>query len=309
MGDLAALTRQALDEVAASGELGRVLYLYTNRVNFGKVRTDENALWSLAPHDISLALALAGERPSEVSARGQAFLQPGIEDVVFGYLQFPSGLVAHLHVSWLDPHKRRALTVVGTERMVVFDDTEVDRKVTLYEKTSIPKRFETWGEFQALQSGDIRIPRVPGDEPLRLEAQAFVNAIRTGEVPIAAGDEGLDVSFHNAEGHIGDTPYRERITFSPFGPVTYCCTLPFGPIGTSVCGVGAMATGGAVLAPIMRPMYQPPTTTAIAATGSSIACQPIWMTRPSDDSWDSWASVPPAGADSMSGVSSMGLDS
>lgn len=182
-----------VQELAASGELGRMLYLYTNRVNFGKVRTDENALWSLAPHDISLALALAGERPAEVSARGQAFLQPGIEDVVFGYLQFPSGLVAHLHVSWLDPHKRRMLTVVGTEGMAVFDDTEVDRKVTVYEKTAIPKRFETWGEFQALQSGDTYIPRISADEPLRVEAQAFVDAVRAGRVDVADGDEGLAV--------------------------------------------------------------------------------------------------------------------
>ncbi len=179
--------------LAEAGELGKVLYLYTNRVNFGKVRQDENALWSLAPHDISLALALAGERPVEVSARGQAFLQPGIEDVVFGYLQFASGLVAHMHVSWLDPHKRRMLTVVGTERMAVFDDTEVDRKVTIYDKTSLPARFETWGEYQALQSGDIRIPRLPAEEPLRVEAQAFVDAIRKGRVDVADGDEGLAV--------------------------------------------------------------------------------------------------------------------
>lgn len=184
---------QRLQEIADSGALGRVLYLYTNRLNFGKVRADENALWSLAPHDISLALALAGERPSEVSARGEAFLREGVEDVVFGYLHFPSGLVAHLHVSWLDPHKSRKLTVVGSEGMAVFDDTEAERKLTIYEKASSPSRFDSWGEFQALRTGDVKIPQVPNAEPLLQETTAFVEAIRAGHASVASGDEGLAV--------------------------------------------------------------------------------------------------------------------
>ena len=184
---------QQLHDITASGELGRMLYLYTNRVNFGKVRADENALWSLAPHDISLALAIAGERPEEVSARGEAFLREGVEDVVFGYLHFPSGLVAHLHVSWLDPHKSRKLTVVGSEGMAVFDDTEADRKLTVYEKASSPSRFDTWGEFQALRTGDVKIPQVPNAEPLIQETKAFVDAIVAGQATVASGDEGLAV--------------------------------------------------------------------------------------------------------------------
>jgi predicted dehydrogenase len=184
---------QQLHDITASGELGRMLYLYTNRLNFGKVRADENALWSLAPHDISLALAIAGERPEEVSARGEAFLREGVEDVVFGYLHFPSGLVAHLHVSWLDPHKSRKLTVVGSEGMAVFDDTEADRKMTVYEKASSPSRFDTWGEFQALRTGDVRIPQVPNAEPLVQETKAFVAAIREGRATVASGAEGLAV--------------------------------------------------------------------------------------------------------------------
>ena len=147
----------------------------------------------LAPHDISLALALAGERPEEVSARGEAFLRPGVEDVVFGYLHFPSGLVAHLHVSWLDPHKRRMLTVVGSEGMAVFDDTEADRKLTVYEKASSPSRFDTWGEFQALRTGDVLIPQVSNSEPLIQETKAFVAAVRRGSATVASGDEGLAV--------------------------------------------------------------------------------------------------------------------
>jgi len=184
---------QQLQATTESGALGRMLYLYTNRLNFGKVRADENALWSLAPHDISLALALAGERPEEVSARGEAFLRDGVEDVVFGYLHFPSGLVAHLHVSWLDPHKSRKLTVVGSEGMAVFDDTEADRKLTVYEKASSPSRFDTWGEFQALRTGDVKIPQVPNAEPLIQETKAFVDAIVAGKATVASGDEGLAV--------------------------------------------------------------------------------------------------------------------
>ena len=184
---------QQLQATTESGALGRMLYLYTNRLNFGKVRADENALWSLAPHDISLTLALAGERPEEVSARGEAFLREGVEDVVFGYLHFPSGLVAHLHVSWLDPHKSRKLTVVGSEGMAVFDDTEADRKLTVYEKASSPSRFDTWGEFQALRTGDVKIPQVPNAEPLIQETKAFVDAIVAGKATVASGDEGLAV--------------------------------------------------------------------------------------------------------------------
>ena len=184
---------QQLQATTESGALGRMLYLYTNRLNFGKVRADENALWSLAPHDISLALALAGERPEEVSARGEAFLREGVEDVVFGYLHFPSGLVAHLHVSWLDPHRSRTLTVVGSEGMAVCDDTEADRKLTVYEKASSPSRFDTWGEFQALRTGDVKIPQVPNAEPLIQETKAFVDAIVAGKATVASGDEGLAV--------------------------------------------------------------------------------------------------------------------
>jgi hypothetical protein len=109
-------------------------------------------------------------------------------DVVFGYLHFPSGLVAHLHVSWLDPHKSRKLTVVGSEGMAVFDDTEADRKLTVYEKASSPSRFDTWGEFQALRTGDVKIPQVPNAEPLIQETKAFVDAILAGKATVASGE-------------------------------------------------------------------------------------------------------------------------
>ena len=115
---------RAVKRLIDSGELGKLFYLYGNRQNLGKVRADENALWSLGAHDIAVLLDLVGERPTELQARGECYVRPGVEDVVFGYLKFPSGVVAHLHLSWLDPHKMRKLTVVGSDKMVVFDDME-----------------------------------------------------------------------------------------------------------------------------------------------------------------------------------------
>ncbi len=159
------------------GELGKdTYYLYGNRQNLGIVRADENALWSLGPHDISVMLWLVGERPSEVSATGESYLQPGVEDVVFGRIKFPSGIIGHLHLSWLDPHKMRKMTVIGSERMVVFDDMETERKVTVYDKGPIP-RTETYGEYIQVRSGDIHIPKIPATEPLRLVCERFVSAV------------------------------------------------------------------------------------------------------------------------------------
>ncbi len=138
---------RAVKQLLDDGELGRVLYLYANRLNLGKVRPDENALWSLGPHDISVINFLTGEEPEEVSARGECYLQKGVEDVVFGYIKFPSGMIGHLHVSWLDPHKTRKITVVGSDKMVVFDDMESDRKVTVYDKGAVVPRYESYGEY------------------------------------------------------------------------------------------------------------------------------------------------------------------
>ena len=184
-----------LKELVDDGSLGKVFYVYANRLNLGKVRTDENALWSFAPHDISVLNFLIGEEPEEVSARGECYLQDGVEDVVFGYIKYPSGVVGHLHVSWLDPHKSRKITVVGSEKMVVFDDMEVDRKVTIYDKgaTTTRTKFDTYGEFVTLHFGDIHIPRIGNEEPLRVEAQHFVDSIRNDTQPLSDGRDALNV--------------------------------------------------------------------------------------------------------------------
>lgn len=184
-----------LKELVDEGSLGRVFYVYANRLNLGKVRTDENALWSFGPHDISVLNYVIGEEPEEVSARGECYLQDGVEDVVFGYIKYPSGVVGHLHVSWLDPHKSRKITVVGSEKMVVFDDMEADRKVTIYDKgaTTTRTKFDSYGEFVTLHFGDIHIPRIGNEEPLRVEAQHFVDCIREDRRPLSDGRDALNV--------------------------------------------------------------------------------------------------------------------
>ena len=165
-----------LKQLIDDGELGDVLCVYGNRQNLGIVRTNENALWSLGVHDLSVILYLLDEEPEICVANGRDFLTEGVEDVVFCYLRFPSGKIAHMHLSWLDPHKMRRITVVGREKMVVFDDMELERKVTIYEKAPW-KRTDSYGEWQT-RSGDISIPKIPTDEPLKLECQEFLRLVR-----------------------------------------------------------------------------------------------------------------------------------
>jgi len=184
-----------LKEIVDSGELGDVLYVYGNRQNLGTFRTNENALWSLGVHDLSVLLHLIEEEPSEVRAHGNAFLTGGVEDVVFCYLNFPSGKMAHMHLSWLDPHKIRRITVVGNDRMAVFDDMERDRKITVY---------DNW----RTRTGDVYSPKVDATEPLRLECQHFLSLVRgdggdrhkaaRDAVPVVRALEQLQASLESA---------------------------------------------------------------------------------------------------------------
>jgi predicted dehydrogenase len=169
-----------LKEIVDSGELGDVLYVYGNRQNLGTFRTNENALWSLGVHDLSVLLFLIDEEPSEVRAHGNAFLSQGVEDVVFCYLRFPSGKMAHMHLSWLDPHKIRRITVVGNDRMAVFDDMERDRKITVY---------DNWRS----RTGDIYSPKVDATEPLRLECEHFLRLVAGEGDPQKAARDALPV--------------------------------------------------------------------------------------------------------------------
>ena len=183
---------QRLKELSDSGELGdEIYYIYGNRLNLGKVRADENALWSLGAHDVSVLLYLADEEPHEVVARGESYVREGVEDVVFCFLRFPSGLSAHLHLSWLDPHKERRFTIVGSKRMATFDDMALEGKLTIYDK-GVDETSRGYGEY-ITRSGDIFSPRIPNLEPLRVECEHFVRCVRTGERPRSDGESGLRV--------------------------------------------------------------------------------------------------------------------
>ncbi len=177
-----------------SGALGDVYYLYSTRVNLGRVQSDINALWSIAPHDISIYLYLLDQMPTMVSARGARYLHGEVEDVVFLILSFPNGVLAHTQVSWLDPSKVRHLTLVGSQKMVVYDDLADEGKVKIYDKGVSRFTDAQYGEYQyRLHAGDIVIPKLPLAEPLRAECDDFIQAIQTGKKPVADGANGLQV--------------------------------------------------------------------------------------------------------------------
>lgn len=183
-----------IKDLLDSGELGDLYYLYSTRVNLGRVQTDINALWSIAPHDVSIMLHLVGRLPAQVTARGQSFLNGTVEDVVFVTLEFASGALGHVHASWLDPSKTRQLTVVGSRKMVVYDDVAAEGKVKIYDKGVYRKGEAGYGEFQyKVHSGDIMMPRLEMTEPLRLECQHFVDCVRSGSQPLTDGFNGLRV--------------------------------------------------------------------------------------------------------------------
>jgi predicted dehydrogenase len=182
-----------LKQMMDGGELGEVYYLYASRLNLGQVRRSENAMWSLAPHDISVALYLLGEEPVAVAAQGLTYLQPGIPDTVFLTLRFASGRAAHIHVSWLDPHKVRRITVVGSQKMAVFDDVDSTEKLRIYDKGVQRPAYDSYGDSLSLRFGDISIPRIDMREPLRLECQHFIDCILNGQTPLSDGRNGVQV--------------------------------------------------------------------------------------------------------------------
>ncbi|HEU5318239.1 MAG TPA: Gfo/Idh/MocA family oxidoreductase [Chloroflexota bacterium] len=196
-------------ERVGSGELGEVLYLYSRRLNLGQIRQDVNVVWNLAPHDISIMLYLTGQRPVRVSCHGQSYLQKGVEDVAVLVLEFDktsSGArrSAHVHVSWLDPNKVREVVVVGSKKMVVYDDVDADHMIRVYDKgfdrrpaqegTDPRERLETFGEFKLWQRwGDLTVPKLRVSEPLRNEMTHFVRCVETGERPLTDAANGLEV--------------------------------------------------------------------------------------------------------------------
>jgi len=185
---------ERLRTLVQGGDLGRVYYLYGLRVNLGQVRADENALWSFGPHDVSVALYLLNEAPVTVAAHGKSYLQPGVEDVVFLTMEFASGVLAHVQLSWLDPHKERKLTVVGARKMVVFDDMEAREKLRIYDKgVDRPPEYGSYGEALSVREGDIFIPKIPNVEPLAAELGHFVRVARGAEPPRSSAEDGVRV--------------------------------------------------------------------------------------------------------------------
>ncbi|MDP8212479.1 MAG: Gfo/Idh/MocA family oxidoreductase [Candidatus Zapsychrus exili] len=191
---------QELKRQIEKGTVGKPYYFYSRRLNFGIVRKDINVLWNLAPHDISILLYLIGSMPTMVSARGYDFIQKGIEDISFVVMHFPGDIVAHIQVSWLDPSKVRKMTVVGSEKMIIYDDM-ADSKIQIYDK-GIKKQnisdslgpFDDFGKYQLIKSaGDVTFPKIDFVEPLKEECNHFVDCINNNKEPLTNGEDGLKV--------------------------------------------------------------------------------------------------------------------
>jgi predicted dehydrogenase len=183
-----------LREIIASGELGEIHYIHTQRLNLGTVRDDENALWSFAPHDVSSILYMLGRDPTDVSARGQCCIRPGIEDVVFMSMSFAGAIMAHVHVSWLEPDKVRRMTIVGSRRMAVFDDLDPREKLRIYDKgAKLAMDYDNFAEYVGLRFGDINVPYIKASEPLQAECQHFIDCVHTRRQPLSDGHDGLRV--------------------------------------------------------------------------------------------------------------------
>jgi predicted dehydrogenase len=180
---------RCIADMIRADDFGDVYYMYTQRINLGVVRSNENAWWSLAPHDISVICRLYDAAPVEVAAQGQSYLQNGIEDVVFATLKFGDGKLGHIHVSWLDPHKVRKITIIGTRRMVTFDDMSTNEKVWVYDKGAEARGFTD----VTLRVGDIVIPKIPGGEPLSIECRHFVDGVLDGTPILTDGHDGARV--------------------------------------------------------------------------------------------------------------------
>jgi predicted dehydrogenase len=182
---------ETLEAYVRSGELGDLIYMYSNRLNLGKLSEDENALWDLGAHDLSVILRVADEEPLEASTHGRWGVKHGVEDVVFAHLKFESALTAHMHLSWLDPHKERRVTVVGSRRMAVFNDMSPEGKLTIYDKGFDPDEASV-GDYVP-RSGAITSPAIESKEPLRIECEHWLECISESRTPRTDGRSGLRV--------------------------------------------------------------------------------------------------------------------
>jgi len=189
-----------LKDYIKNGNLGKIYYIYSQRLNLGRIRQDINVMWNLAPHDISILLYILEKIPISVSAKGISYIQEGIEDIVFMTLTFEDEITAHIQVSWLDPNKVRKMTVVGSKKMIIYDDVD-ENKIHIYDKGIDKKNisnflgeYDDFGKFQLIhRAGDILFPKINFVEPLRMECYHFVDCVINGKKPLTDGYDGLRV--------------------------------------------------------------------------------------------------------------------
>jgi len=191
---------RTLKQLLDRGEIGETYYVHAQRLNLGIVRRDVNVMWSLAPHDVSILLYLLGSKATAITAHGVSYLQPNVEDVVYMHLTFEHGVSAHIHLSWLDPSKTRRMTLVGSRKMIVYDDA-AEAKIQIYDKgidrhrpAIAMEKFTDFGEFQLIQrAGDILMPKIEFREPLRSEISHFLQCVTERTKPLSDGRFGLEV--------------------------------------------------------------------------------------------------------------------
>ena len=183
-----------IKEIVSADKLGKIYYISSSRVNLGLHQSDVSVIWDLAPHDFSILFYIINEQPAFISAIGKDYVQPGISDVAFINVGFPSGIIAHIEVSWLSPSKLRRTTIIGDRKMLVYDDTSSMEKIKIYDKGVNYKDPETFGEFQlSYRTGDIVSPHIKNYEPLRVEMEHFLDCIQNGKNPMTDGASGLRV--------------------------------------------------------------------------------------------------------------------
>lgn len=184
-----------IKELIETGELGDIYYVSTSRVNLGIFQEDINVVWDLAPHDLSIMNYILDSQPISVSAVGRSYIQPSIEDVAFITLRYPGSILANVQVSWLNPSKIRKTTVVGSKKMLIYDDVSSLEKIRIYDKgVTVQPHYDTFGEFQlSYRYGDISIPKLDDAEPLKIECQHFLTCVENGDEPRSGGISGLNV--------------------------------------------------------------------------------------------------------------------
>jgi predicted dehydrogenase len=182
-------------ELIQAGELGDILYISTTRVNLGIFQEAINVVWDLAPHDVSILNYILDSTPDSVAAHGHSYIRGNVEDVAFLTFKYPKSILTHVHVSWLNPNKIRSTTVVGSKKMLVYDDISSLEKIRIYDKgVTVQPHYDTFGEFQlSYRFGDIFIPKLDDSEPLKVATQHFIDCIRKDLTPRSSGMDGLNV--------------------------------------------------------------------------------------------------------------------